>query len=341
MGCLEQLAVAVAVAAAAMPEDPASCARLWSCPPSDAVARKRLRDYPGACAPHLDGLALSRRRRWSPACLRAFLELLVGGTCGAEAPARPPSRRCVNLAPAGTGTLTLTRALRRAGLPECAPRNDTGADNAPRGCHHHHHGRFALADVAAPCVRAPRVLLLFLLSAVERPRQVVATLREPAARFASGLSYLLLRDARRRAPPRNASALLADFEAAYETRGGPRAPPAGFFGVPQVAHLAGLTCARRRGLHLLCTDALTADLDALGVDLDWPELRGEHANDRGATHAARADVERALTPAWRKWLNTEAYAADFAAFSVRCRGVSVDAAVAAVAPQPPWSAHRP
>ena len=310
------------VAAAAAAPDATECARLWSCP-AHATQRtsKRLRDYPGTCAPTLSGLALTKRSRWTTACRREFLELLLDrGACDH----RETSRACVNLAPAGTGTLTLTRALRRVGLPECAAGNASVAPPPPGGCYHHRHGQFALHDAGAPCV--------------------VATLREPAARFASGLSYLILRDGKRggasASPPRNVSDALAKFARRYEAAGGSRAPPAGFFGVPQVAHLAGLTATNRCGLHVLCTDTLAADLGDLGAHLAWPQLaaaaKEPRANDRsGGSSAVRAAVDAALTPAWRAWLNTEVYATDYAAYAVRCLRMPLAYALAVAPARPP------
>ena len=200
------------------------CDTLWSC---DGLPVPQTRRFPGACGPRPGGLRLGMGNAWPRRCVREFLGLLFD-TCGGPA----PSDECVNLAPAGSGTVTLAESMRVTGYEKCT--------NTNRACWHHHHANIGIREALT---RAPCVLV---------------TSREPAARLESGHHYW------RTLLPINQ--MLETFALRYENHTVLK-PPFGFFGTPTASYFAGLTpelCHEKR-IHILCTEHLGEELGRLGL----------------------------------------------------------------------------
>ena len=282
--------------------DEAPCAEAWTCPELRS-GRRPLKSYPGNCSGLLGAFALPPTPEWSRRCAREFLALVASS-------GRGRSRACVNLAPAGTGTRTLKAALQRAGLGRC--------DATPSGgCYHHRHADFAVDDAfrrGAACA--------------------IMTVREPAARVESGFRTSVLRLLERGERPgvASASAANAAFRAGFDA-GRARRRVGGYFHVPMVAHLAGLDEARAGGLHLVCTDGLSRDIDALGAKMGWPALRG--GDIWAASQNLTADFTTHLDRDARDWVNRVAYKLDYAVYATTCQGWTVDAAVDELWPEDP------
>lgn len=268
-----------------------SCSHWWSCGHAGANASKFYRGvYPGVrvggCAAGSRGLSFRKDWRWPEACAREFAALLVDGGPSV----RGPARECVNLAPAGGGTKTVTEALRAAGLPECG--------STPRGgCAHHEHELYGARDAAARGARC-----------------VVATVREPAARLESGFRYLVQREKIANAAGKRINDVVAAWARDYDRRRQMR-PLLGVFGVPLAAFFAGVERADL-DVRLVCTDRLGADLAASG----FPADANATAHRRSAHATADLRNRSTLAPQWRTFLNAVVYAADYAVYARRCLG---------------------
>lgn len=253
------------------------CENLWRCDAEPVP--QTYKHFPGACGPRAPGLRLGMGSVWPRRCVREFVSLLFDD-CGAAGGAAA-SRDCVNLAPAGSGTTTLVRAMQAAGYGKC------GRANA--SCWHHQHTGLGVVEALA---RAPCVIV---------------TSREPAARVESGHHY------------RRHEASVADALGAVATRYENHTvlkPSFGYFGTPTAAYFAGLTRGACRGkrVHVLCTEHLGAELAALGDEIGAPGLAVDTvANVRVAARGS------SLPDAWRHWLNLEVYGLDAIIHDRACR----------------------
>ena len=262
---------------------------------------------------------------WSaPECLARFLRTVAAlveddpekadneGPTNATSTRRTlprPNYRWANLAPAGTGTATLSQTLRGARVPHA---------------HHKHHYTIEL-------LRLRRELLgdgSTRARDAQPPDSFAITLREPAARLESGYRHRALELARRPKRPRakpidtiigqwrhaaiarttddpdgNFFAGVVQLGADVNDAERARAPPPQImqqFYWPQAGYLHAAAFFGATRLGLLCTETLSADLSALVSREEFLSLGGggrrpvevtrAHARAGRAPASARGDV---------------------------------------------------
>ena len=272
----------------AVANDTHACSTLFGQPRRQVLGRH----FAGLEADAKDGADLglyTMQPHWPESCATAFLDVLR--QC-ARHHVQNKISDCANIAPAGTGTVAVSEALRPY-LPDCTafrPKSRFGqiraqatpgleARNAARGggagCVHHRHADFnamTARQLGAKCV--------------------IMSVRDVVDRIASGYRWQLLERREKTAAverKRGVEALNVNRYVTARLDGGRRplgeAGRAGkFFSYAHVKYLHGLSaelCAKEAfEVHLLCTEHLTEELHRLGRVFTGQDIRARKSNSR-------------------------------------------------------------